>query len=66
MYLYGTFNGAKSKIVISAKTKKEAVEEFLEANPELKDTITNEKSVSYQRSLIKTVEKPASRAVKSK
>tara|TARA_R110000803_G_scaffold201747_1_gene266633 strand:+ start:557 stop:733 length:177 start_codon:yes stop_codon:yes gene_type:complete len=56
MYLYGTFNGSKSKIVISAETKKEAVEKFLKANPELNDTITNEKSVSYQRSLIKAVE----------
>ena len=55
MYLYGTFNGSKSKIVISSETKKEAVEKFLKANPELNDTITNEKSVSYQRSLIKAV-----------
>ena len=52
MYLFGTFNGLKSRLIINAKTKKAEVESFLKTNPELNALITNEETVRAQYKLM--------------
>ena len=52
MYLFGTFNGSKSKLTIDATTKTADVEAFLKDQPELKDVITNQEKVIAQYKLM--------------
>lgn len=52
-YLFGNFVGKKGSLIINADSKKSNVEAFLKSNPELKEMITNEDSISEQRKLIK-------------
>ena len=52
MYLFGTFIGEKSKIIIDAASKNKDVEKFLKDNPEFQAKITNEKEVRYQYGLM--------------
>ena len=52
MYLFGNYEGSKSKLIIDVKTKKTEIEKFLKENPELKSYITNEKKVIAQYKLM--------------
>lgn len=52
MYLYGTFIGKASKIVINGNSNREVVESFLSSNPELASIITNEDSIKAQYKLM--------------
>jgi len=52
MYLFGNYEGSKSKLIIDAKTKKTEIEKFLKDNPELKSYITNKEKVIAQYKLM--------------
>ena len=52
MYLFGSYIGSKSNLIIEAKTKKIEIEKFLKENPKLKSYITDEKRVAAQYKLM--------------
>lgn len=52
MYLFGSYIGSKSNLIIEAKTKKIEIEKFLKDNPKLKSYITDGKRVAAQYKLM--------------